>query len=96
MAKQKADLDNLFKSTEPGSKTTADTVPATGRTVSVGVGLKEGEVAMLDAIAANLGVSRNALMRYAIRHFLTQYVTGEINPAEDVEAPEPKKRLKMP
>jgi hypothetical protein len=96
MAKQKADLDNLFKSTEPGSKTTADTVPATGRTVSVGVGLKEGEVAMLDAIAANLGVSRNALMRYALRYFLELYQAKEINLAGDVETEEPKKRLKMP
>lgn len=96
MAKRKADLNQIFKSTEPGNKPTADAVPATGRTVSVGVGLKESEVAMLDEIADTLGVSRNALMRYALRHFMTQYVTGEINPAEDVESPEPKKRLKMP
>lgn len=96
MAKQRADLNKIFKATEPGSKTTADAVPATGRTLSVGVGLKESEVDMLDGIAAELGVSRNALMRYALRHFLTQYLSGGINPAEDVEAPEPKKRLKMP
>ena len=97
MAKRKADLNQIFKSTEPGGKAAAeDAVPAKGRTVSVGVGLKESEVDMLDEIADTLGVSRNALMRYALRHFLTQYVTGEINPAEDVEAPEPKKRLKMP
>ena len=97
MAKRKADLNQIFKSTEPGSKTAAeDAVPATGRTISIGVGLKESEVDMLDEIADTLGVSRNALMRYALRHFMTQYVTGEINPAEDVESPEPKKRLKMP
>jgi hypothetical protein len=96
MAKRKADLNQIFKSTEPGSKTAADAVPATGRTISVGVGLKTSEVDMLDEIADDLGVSRNALMRYALRHFLTQYVTGEISLAEDVEAPEPKKRLKMP
>lgn len=96
MAKQRAELKNIFKSTEPGGKTTADTVPATGRTVSVGVGLKESEVAMLDEIVDELDITRNSLMRYAIRHFLTQYIEGEINPSEDVEAPEPKKRLKMP
>ena len=96
MAKKRADLDNIFKSTEPGNKTTPVTVPATGRTVSVGVGLKEGEVAMLDEIVKQLDITRNALMRYAIRHFLTQYIAGEINLADDVEAPEPKKRLKMP
>ena len=98
MAKKRADLNTIFKKTEPSSSTstTPDYVPATGRTVSVGVGLKEGEVTMLDEIVADLGVTRNALMRYAIHHFLSQYVTGEINPAEDVEEPEPKKRLKMP
>ena len=96
MAKKRADLDNIFKSTEPGNMTTPDVVPATGRTISVGVGLKEGEVAMLDEIVGQLDVTRNALMRYAIRYFLTQYIAGELNLADDVEAPEPKKRLKMP
>ena len=96
MAKKRANLDNIFKSTEPGNMTTPDVVPATGRTISVGVGLKEGEVAMLDEIVDQLDVTRNALMRYAIRYFLTQYIAGEINLADDVEAPEPKKRLKMP
>ena len=97
MAKRKADLNNIFKSTEPGSKTTAeDAVPATGRTVSVGVGLKESEVAMLDQIVEDLDVTRNSLMRYAIRYFLNKYIAEEINLADDVEAPEPKKRLTMP
>ena len=97
MAKRKADLNNIFKSTEPGSKTTVeDAVPATGRTVSVGVGLKESEVAMLDQIVEDLDVTRNSLMRYAIRYFLNKYIAEEINLADDVEAPEPKKRLKMP
>jgi hypothetical protein len=96
MAKKRADLNQIFKSTEPGNRAAPDAVPATGRTISVGVGLKEGEVAMLDEIVDQLDVTRNALMRYAIRYFLTQYITGEINLADDVEAPEPKKRLKMP
>jgi hypothetical protein len=97
MAKQKADLNPIFKSTEPGSQTTTDDIiPATGRTVSVGVGLKEGEVAMLDAMADALGVSRNALMRYGLRYFLMQYQANEIKLAKDVETEDPKKRLKMP
>ena len=96
MAKKRTDLNNIFKKTEPGSASAADTVPATGRTVSVGVGLKESEVAMLDEIVDELDITRKSLMRYAIRHFLTQYIEGEINPAKDVEAPEPKKRLNMP
>ena len=71
-------------------------MPKTGRTVSVGVGLKEGEVAELDRIVEDLDITRNALMRYAIRYFLTQYNAGSINLANDVESPETKKRLKMP
>ncbi len=63
---------------------------------SVGVGLKEGEVAELDRIVEDLDITRNALMRYAIRYFLTQYNAGSVNLAKDVESPETKKRLKMP
>ena len=38
----------------------------------------------------------NALMRSAICYFLAQYNAGSINPAQDVELPKTKKRLKMP
>jgi predicted transcriptional regulator len=51
---------------------------------------------MLDEIAGEIDVSRNALMRYAIRHFLIQYQAGEMKPSEDVEEPWVKERLKMP
>ena len=91
----------IFKKTEPSGRppattTAAEAVPKTGRTVSVGVGLKEGEVAELDRIVEDLDITRNALMRYAIRYFLTQYNAGSVNLAKDVESPETKKRLKMP
>lgn len=94
MAKQK--LDDIFKKTEGKDSDKPVEVPSGGRTIAVGVGLKEAEVAELDKIVDKLDITRNALMRYAIRYFLSQYNAGEINPAEDVEAPEPKKRLKMP
>lgn len=100
MAKQQ--LDDIFKKTEskdaakPATKLAAKSteVPSGGRTVAVGVGLKEGEVAELDKIVDKLDITRNALMRYAIRYFLSQYNAGEIK--LDVEEPEVKKRLKMP
>lgn len=99
MAKQQQ-LDDIFKKTEgkPGAKPTEtpSEVPSGGRTIAVGVGLKEAEVAELDKIVDKLDITRNVLMRYAIRYFLSQYNAGAINPAEDVESPEPKKRLKMP
>lgn len=99
MARKKSQpLDDIFKKTEAatGEAEGGAEVPATGRTLSIGVGLKRSEVDMLDAIAAELDVARNAVMRYAIRYFLTHYQAGEVNPAEDVEEPEVKKQLKMP
>jgi hypothetical protein len=106
MAKQRGNLDDIFRKTEPAARppapaaqsapSTGEAVPKTGRTISVGVGLKEGEVAELDRIVEELEITRNALMRYAIRYFLTQYAAGSVNLARDVESPEAKKRLKMP
>lgn len=49
-----------------------------GRTISVGVGLKEGEVAEIDDIAASVGLSRNAIMGWALRHFLKAYRAGNL------------------
>ena len=84
MAKQRPGLDDLFKKTAAPESGEVE-VPAEGRTISVGVGLKESEVAMLDRIAGDLGVARNALMRYGLRYFLTAYLAGEVNMTEDVQ-----------
>jgi hypothetical protein len=95
MAKQQ--LDDIFKKTEGKSTTKPEKsveIPTGGRTLAVGVGLKEAEVAELDKIVDKLDITRNALMRYAIRYFLSQYSAGEIK--LDVEEPEVKKKLKMP
>ncbi len=97
MAKRKSDLADIFKKTTPApTDEEQEEIPVAGRTLSIGVGLKESEVAMLDEIVEELGVSRNSLMRYAIRHFLLQYQSGEIALEEDVERPTPKAKLKMP
>ena len=50
-----------------------------GRTKSVGVGLREGEINAFDAIASELGVSRNALMAWALRRFLREHREGVVN-----------------
>ncbi len=96
--KQSQPLDDIFKKTEPepDQPGAAGDIPATGRTLSVGVGLKESEISMLDTVAAELDVARNAVMRYAIRYFLAQYRAGIVNPAGDVREPKVKKQLKMP
>lgn len=96
MAKRQTNLDNIFKKTEGTTTTPTPSVPAKGRTLSVGVGLKESEVALLDEIAKELDVTRNALMRYGLRYFLRQLQTGGLDLSKDVEEPEIKKRLKMP
>lgn len=96
MAKRQVNLDNIFKKTETSTPSPTSEVPAKGRTLSVGVGLKESEVALLDAIAKELKVTRNALMRYGLRYFLRQLQTGTLDLTEDIQEPEMKKRLKMP
>ena len=96
MAKRQTGLDNIFKKTEGGTATPAAEVPSSGRTLSVGVGLKESEVALLDEIAKELDVTRNALMRYGLRYFLSQLQAGKLDMTKDVQEPEMKKRLKMP
>jgi len=96
MAKRQTNLDSIFKKTEGSTTSPTQEVPAKGRTLSVGVGLKESEVALLDEIADELGVTRNALMRYGLRYFLRQLQTGALDLAKDVQEPEMKKRLKMP
>ncbi|HHX45648.1 MAG TPA: hypothetical protein GX714_16955 [Chloroflexi bacterium] len=86
MAKRTARIDDsLFRRTEEdapergAARGSAAAVPATGRTLSVGVGLKESEVDMLDAIAGDLGIARNALLRYLVRYGLAQYRAGYLD-----------------
>ena len=74
-----------------------------GRIQATGVGLREGELAALAVIGLELGdyldadpVSRNALMRIAIRTFIMSYRDGTLGPAdlaayfERPEKPKPK------
>ena len=95
MAKKKATLESPF------AKTTEETavafssgeveIPATGKTRPVGVGLKESEVELIDSIADEYGVARNALMRYAVRYFLKAYYSGDVDLAGSIEKPPPPK-----
>ena len=86
------------------SKTEPDPVPAggdlsdldRGRIISQGVGLTEGELDALQALAAQLGVKRNGLMRFAIRRFLQQVLAGEIDLAQFVESVPASNRLRLP
>ncbi|GBC84462.1 hypothetical protein HRbin11_00891 [bacterium HR11] len=86
-------LEAIFRRTEPtpaGPETGPVGLPPagrpeptslqTGRTISVGIGLKEGEIAFLDAVARQVGRSRNALLRYAVRRFIEALQAGTIDP----------------
>lgn len=66
----------------------------TGKIKPMGVGLKTGEIEALDGIVEERRVSRNSLMRFAIRWFITQYRAGNVDLSEYIkEPPQPKKTL---
>jgi hypothetical protein len=68
-----------------------------GRILSVGVGLREGEVSYLDTIAAENGITRNALLHYAIRTFLIDFRAGKVDLSPMIETPPvPKNKLRLP
>jgi hypothetical protein len=91
MAKKSSNLSSIFKRTEPKSaakipareSAAAPAVP--GRTVSIGVGLKESEVAELDRLAGQLGIARNELMGFALRRFMGEVRAGTLDLAAQME-----------
>lgn len=95
MAK-KPDLSGFFERTETQPPAEAPDLaerPALDRTLPVGVGLKQSEIARLDAIGADLGVARNALLRWAVAYFLREYDAGRLELTVDREE---KRRVRMP
>ncbi len=96
MAKRTQNLDNIFAKTEPAQGGDLADLDA-GRIRPTGVGLKEGEIAALDALGQELGgISRNALIRFAVRYLIAQTRAGEIDLGQYAQAPEkPKKSLKF-
>ena len=72
----------LFARTEPegeaAAKSAGDAIPAEGYVRSVSVGLKESELAILQRIADDNDVARNAVMRYFLRDAMARYRAGEL------------------
>lgn len=97
-------LGNLLSGadTTPPDTPRAATVPTHGHTRPLGVGLSEGEIEALQAIADGLDISRHAVARFAIYYFLGDYLSG--GPAvaalaSSIEVPEvkrPARRLRLP
>ncbi len=60
-----------------------------------GVGLREGEIAALDAIAQHYEISRNALLRLAARRLIFDFRAGRLDIEDMITTPAtPKKRLR--
>jgi hypothetical protein len=99
MAK-KQDLNDIFAPTgaQPANPAAADNSDLDqGNVRPLGVGLRIGEVAALDQIAARYGIARNALLRFAVRWFILQWRAGKVDLSGQVETPPPpKKKLTMP
>ena len=89
-------LENLFESTEAAEIDVSDLEE--GNIQSTGVGLRQGEINALNEIGADLGgISRNALIRFAVRKFLIEYRMGKVDLSSYVQVPEkPKPSLKLP
>jgi len=102
MAK-KPDLSGMFKATEQRTGDVKVDLSDLNKGVikATGVGLREGELAALKAIAEQLGgdepIARNALIRWAVRHFITEFRRGAIDLKVWIEEPPPpKKTLRYP
>lgn len=68
-----------------------------GKISPVGVGLLTGEKEALKVLAAEQGITLNALMRFALRRFIVEVRAGVIDLNKEQDEPEPqKKKLKLP
>jgi len=84
-------LTNKRQINEPADNQDLDS----GRIISTGVGLREGELAALDSIAEKYAITRNALLRFAARDFILRHRNGEIDLEQFIEEPEkPRNRMR--
>jgi hypothetical protein len=104
MAKKQTGLDDIFKRTEEAEAAGLDLSDLDNGVISsTGVGLREGEIAALDAIGRVLGealgtepVARNALIRIGARRLIAEYRAGRLDLLQYFVSPEkPKARLKL-
>lgn len=68
-----------------------------GKITAIGVGITTGELAALSNLAAQYGLTKNALTRFAIRRLLVDVRSGALNIEQELLEPEPiKPKLKLP
>ena len=93
MAKRKSDLADIFKKTTPApTDEEQEEVPVAGRTLSIGVGLKEAM--MLDEIVEELGSPQ--LAHALCNPPFSAAVTVRRLPSKKMSRATPKAKLKMP
>ena len=101
MAKRKPTLDDIFQRTELRSSSASPTDLSDlelGLVRNTGVALREGEIQALDRLGETLGgISRNKLIRFAVRDLLIRERRGDLELSKFVEAPDsPKPSLRFP
>lgn len=84
---------NLFAHTGQDAPPEDNSDLDTGKISPCGVGLRAGEMAAVDVIAAANDLSRNALIRLAVRLFILGYRSGKIDLSEWLEVPKAKKKI---
>lgn len=68
-----------------------------GKTIPIGVGLREGELNYLDEIALENSITRHEILHYAVRTFLIDYREGRVDLSPMLEEPPvQKKKLRLP
>lgn len=93
MARKKPEIGDMFTQTEPPAEQAPPApsvqvdpsariedidIPAEGRTMATGVGLKESELELLGQICDEYNIARNGLIRYGVRYFLKAYQAGQV------------------
>jgi hypothetical protein len=80
---------------EPGSNEVDNSDLEQGLIRPSGVGLREGEIMALDAIAQHYEISRNAILRLAARRLIMDFRAGRLDIESMITTPAtPKKRLR--
>lgn len=82
---------SVFSKTEspPGEADISDL--DAGNVRPIGIGLREGEIAALDSIAAEYELSRGGIMRIALRLFIRDFRAGKLDLSPYVGKPLPQK-----
>lgn len=97
MAK-KPDLTGLLQRTDKAPTAQADNSDLDAGIIRpLGVGITSGERDALGEIAAEYELSRNALLRFALRWFILEYRAGRVDIKSHIEQPPPaNKKIRLP